>query len=73
LPSAYADCLEILGASASLRSCTGIVLPLPLVVAGNSLFNKFQNKTEKSNIMEEVWLYQNTVTRSGKFLITVKN
>jgi hypothetical protein len=72
LPPVYADCLEILGASASLRACTGIALPLPLVVAGNSLLNKFQNKAEKSNIMEEVWLSQNTVTRSGKCLMTVK-
>jgi hypothetical protein len=43
LPPAYADFIKILGASASFRACTGIALPLPLVVAGNSLFNKLQN------------------------------
>jgi len=44
LPPAYTDCLEILGASASLNACTEIASPLPLVVASNSLLNKFQNK-----------------------------
>jgi len=34
-----------------------------LVVAGNSLFNEFKNKTEICNAVKEVQLSQSTITR----------
>jgi hypothetical protein len=44
-----------------------------LDVAGNSLFNKLQNKTEISNAIKEVQLSQNTVTRRGKCPMSLNN
>jgi hypothetical protein len=34
-----------------------------LVVAGNSLFNEFKNKTEICNVVKDIQLSQSTITR----------
>jgi hypothetical protein len=41
----------------------GNVIKECLVVAGDSLFNEFKNKTEISNASKEVQLSQSTITR----------